>query len=989
MKVYSILILLFVLLYSITLQSQVTINIPADYPTIQQGINAANNGDLVLVADGTYTENINFKGKAIIVASHFIQDGDKSHIENTIIDGSQSTNPDSGSVVTFNHSEDTTSILEGFKITGGTGTQFSGVYRLGGGIYIYGASPIIKNNIVENNIVSYNSSCWGSAIFAQTNISDRTCIIEKNVIRNNFSQPLGSANQGVGAISLWYTTNSTIIVRNNNIYNNAVTGEYDLFGGGLNIAAYGNNDQYVCIAENNRIVDNVIDDTPASSTQWGGGIFIQDVNAVVRNNIIAYNSAEDGGGIYYYNTSATPTVFPVVENNTIFGNAIATGGYGGALNTNREYYINNCIIWGNSSPQFYADYAIINYSDIEELYLHGSNNITVVPGFLDTTYFCLHDTSGCIDMGNPDPMYYDVEDTNNPGYALYPAKGTTRNDMGTFGGPNSTWSSVLSNTLHVPTDYSTIQEAIDAAMNGNTILVADGTYYENINYKGKAITIASHFLIDGDSTHIENTIINGSQPSHPDTGSVVTFNSGEDTTSILCGFTITGGTGTNLLSVIPVRKFGGGICAIYSGMKVINNIIEFNVLDNTGDVLAEGGGIGVGSSDSINCIIEGNIIRNNSINSVSTTYVCQGGGLRALAYGNIWIINNKICDNTVTGRWAYDGGISFNDFETGLANKWIVSNVISGNEVNGTVESGGGGTSIYETSVNLKNNLIVNNAAENGGGLLIETTFEELKLNGRSGITTPIQATYQKLKTLNQSASIIENNTIVNNTADEYGGGLYIIGPPPHLMNCILWGNEARVQSQVYGSADIQYSNVEGGYAGEGNINEYPIFDDSIYCVLNTHSPCVDMGNPDPMYNDVEDPQNAGFPFLPARGTLTNDMGCFGGPNSLWCTCWNIPVSVKLNETTDGLPSEFTLSQNYPNPFNPTTTINYGISKLTFVELKVYDIIGREVATLINEEQDSGYYEIIFNASQLSSGIYFYQLKAGSFVETKKMILIK
>ena len=93
-------------------------------------------------------------------------------------------------------------------------------------------------------------------------------------------------------------------------------------------------------------------------------------------------------------------------------------------------------------------------------------------------------------------------------------------------------------TIHVPADYSTIQAGIDAAQNGNIVLVDDGTYLENINFNGKAITVASNFIIDEDTNHISNTIIDGSQPSNPDSASVVTFESGEDTTSVLYGFKI-------------------------------------------------------------------------------------------------------------------------------------------------------------------------------------------------------------------------------------------------------------------------------------------------------------------------------------------------------------------------------------------------------------------------------------------------------------------
>jgi probable HAF family extracellular repeat protein len=88
-------------------------------------------------------------------------------------------------------------------------------------------------------------------------------------------------------------------------------------------------------------------------------------------------------------------------------------------------------------------------------------------------------------------------------------------------------------------------------------------------------------------------------------------------------------------------------------------------------------------------------------------------------------------------------------------------------------------------------------------------------------------------------------------------------------------------------------------------------------------------------------------------------------------------------------PENFKLDQNFPNPFNPSTSIGYRISDRGFVSLKVYDILGNEVATLVNEEKSKGSYEANFDASRLSSGIYFYKLQAGSFVATKKMILIK
>ena len=85
----------------------------------------------------------------------------------------------------------------------------------------------------------------------------------------------------------------------------------------------------------------------------------------------------------------------------------------------------------------------------------------------------------------------------------------------------------------------------------------------------------------------------------------------------------------------------------------------------------------------------------------------------------------------------------------------------------------------------------------------------------------------------------------------------------------------------------------------------------------------------------------------------------------------------------------YAISQNYPNPFNPATTINYQIPKSNFVILKIYDLLGREVRTLVNEEQPTGEYTVTFNAGSLASGLYFYTLRAGNFTQTKKMMLLK
>lgn len=102
-----------------------------------------------------------------------------------------------------------------------------------------------------------------------------------------------------------------------------------------------------------------------------------------------------------------------------------------------------------------------------------------------------------------------------------------------------------------------------------------------------------------------------------------------------------------------------------------------------------------------------------------------------------------------------------------------------------------------------------------------------------------------------------------------------------------------------------------------------------------------------------------------------------------------IPAPVFVNQISSEVPANYSLYQNYPNPFNPTTNIKFAVTKSGLVSLKVYDLAGKEVSTLVNESMAPGTYEYKFNATNLSSGIYFYTLKANGYSETKKMMLIK
>ncbi len=138
---------------------------------------------------------------------------------------------------------------------------------------------------------------------------------------------------------------------------------------------------------------------------------------------------------------------------------------------------------------------------------------------------------------------------------------------------------------------------------------------------------------------------------------------------------------------------------------------------------------------------------------------------------------------------------------------------------------------------------------------------------------------------------------------------------------------------------------------------------------------------------------NNNFGNINDKDTVAVISSQFGEINPLYFRFWDF--DNQTTKTTNviicfpQMPLQNNLSQNYPNPFNPSTLINYQLPMNNLVTLKVFDIVGREVATLVNERQEAGMYQTAFNAQGLSSGLYFYQLRAGNYSEVKKMILMK
>jgi hypothetical protein len=172
--------------------------------------------------------------------------------------------------------------------------------------------------------------------------------------------------------------------------------------------------------------------------------------------------------------------------------------------------------------------------------------------------------------------------------------------------------------------------------------------------------------------------------------------------------------------------------------------------------------------------------------------------------------------------------------------------------------------------------------------------------------------------------------------------------------------------------------------------------------------PVTDVGWISTMPWDVRQMVNCGFftlnkneekeifvAYVVGRGTdhlnsITKASEISQKAKILYASNFDTLTVVSVEETfSENIPDEFFLYQNYPNPFNPITSIQYALSSRQLITLKIYDVLGNEIATLINEEKPAGKYEVNYDASTLSSGIYFYQLRAGDYVETKKMTLLK
>lgn len=486
--------------------------------------------------------------------------------------------------------------------------------------------------------------------------------------------------------------------------------------------------------------------------------------------------------------------------------------------------------------------------------------------------------------------------------------------------------------VHPDSTLNSIQAGIDLCATGDTVLVGAGTYIENINFNGMAITVTSEYGAD-------TTIIDGSNPTHPDTGSVVLFVSGEDTSSVLEGFTVTNGSGTFFTGW---GTLGGGIlCASGSSPTIRGNIISGNT------VTYGGGGILLGNSVAI---IDSNIINYNeagtagggiyfaaaahpriSDNDIDFNTAEWGGGLYVEADCNPEITNNDIRNNTA---FQYGGGLGIT---------WGAAPTVEDNNIEYNIAHlGGGGILCGNESqpviINCNIQYDTSYIAGGGGGIHISTnsspTIEKCTISYNSGVGVSCE----------NCTTSIDSSTISHNTL--------------HGIRCY---------NSAY--AVINYCNIYSN-AGYGVLNEYPTI-----TINAEHNWWGDSTGP---YHPALNPGGL--------GDSVSDYVDFDP----WIGQTGIQENIHLQ------PARIVLHIN-PNPFHNRTEIRYMIHAtgytITDMVLKIFDATGRLVKdfcitpdalsnTLYWDGRDG-------QNRMLGSGVYFVKLSLNDYSQTRKVLLIR
>jgi len=716
----SIIIISFTLILNL---SATIINVPADQPTIQAGINIAVDGDTVLVQPNTYYENIDYVGKNITVASLFLTTQDTTYISQTIIDGNQN-----GSVIVFANNEDSTTVLSGFSLINGSGTftnQSPGGfdYYSGGGIYCLEASPQI-NNLKISNCTSNN---FGGAIMLKSSNSNLHNLylysndsyrgggicyyLDCNSISTNCTIINNSADKG-GGICV-FGENGNLLFDEICIIDN----QAEITGGGMYLM--GSN----CTIINLDIRGNISDGR-------GGGISTMDTNTSISNTTISNNTAFLAGGIHLLNSTFT------IENSTLsFNKATDNGGAilctsgndltlnstiissntsfnGGAIynHDNSTTILNNVSIRNNNATKFGGGIYSASFSEIIFNENERSNIYTNHAGYLgmDIYFDQSINTEIFVDTFTVfEPDDYFIYSENNTPYDILNSV-IDQIDSDLFVSPDgNNDNSGLFTELPLKSISYALSKIITSETQPRTISLANGIYNSSINDENFPINIKGNLTISGCN---QDSVIIDAESNNTVLGFV------NDTNCVLNNMTITNGH-SNLE--------GGGVFSIYSQFELNNVTISNNY------AIQYGGGIFCNLSE-INLykvLLHNNSSDNggggifcwfNDVNIVNTTFVNNssnyGGAMLCHFDSNPIIVNSILWDN-------YPEAIYLSDYESSS----------SVTITNSNIQGGENGISSNGCVVNwLENNINTDPFFENSGENLFKLSSNSPCIN--SGI---------------------------------------------------------------------------------------------------------------------------------------------------------------------------------------------------------------------------------------------------------------
>jgi hypothetical protein len=443
------------------------------------------------------------------------------------------------------------------------------------------------------------------------------------------------------------------------------------------------------------------------------------------------------------------------------------------------------------------------------------------------------------------------------------------------------------------------------------------------------------------------------------------------------------------LAVVGNEVFVGGRFTSAGGVSA-NNVARFNTLTNTWSTLGTGSSNGV--NDRVNALaVVGNEVfvggLFTSAGGVSANYVArfntQTNTWSSLGTGSSNGVNEAVSELAVVGNDVVVGG-GF-DFAGGVSANYVARFNTQTNTWStlGTGSSNGVSGDVYALAV-VGNEVVVGGVFTSAGGVSANNvarfntqtnTWSTLGTGSSNGVFGGVDA-----------LAVVGNDVVV--------GGYFFFAGGVSANNVARFNTQTNTWSSlgtgssngvsgggVTALAVVGNDVVVGGYfffAGGVSANNVARFNTqtNTWSTLGTGS------------------SNGVNSYVYALAVVGNEVfvgGSFteaGGVSANNVARWNSGTS-RVEQLSPTAPKTFLLEQNYPNPFNPSTTIRYQLPVASEVKLEVYDVLGKKIATVVNERQSAGSYQVVWNASGLSSGTYFYRLQAGTFVETKKMIMVK